>query len=99
MNKVKDTISKESVGNAENTNKQDYLINYEAIEKTPFTVATKLNEKVDITESYILLGNFRLNKNAFESKEEAIADAKQITWERIMQVIGIITDEILKEKN
>ncbi len=84
--------SKEVHGNAEGMNNTP-LISYEEVEKTPFTIATVLNEHVDKTEFYIMMGKYRLSEMLLD-KKVAIIQAKEMTWNRIMQVIGVMHEEL-----
>lgn len=58
---------------------------------TPFTI-TEVDKKW-----YVLLGQYRLTE-AFNTKKEAIEDAKRYDWERIQQVIQVQIEENKKLK-
>lgn len=56
------------------------------VENTPFQIHhVKGNYWVGV-------GQFRVSEETFTNFDDAYADTKQITWNRIVQVIGIITD-------
>lgn len=75
----------------ENTNKsnlnykEDTFTTIHEVEDTPFKVVE--TEK----GNFVVLGNHRLT-HEIETKEEAIKEAKKMTWERIMQVIHILVE-------
>jgi len=71
--------------NAEQEIKQDYLIEREEVNGTPFTLV-KQNENW-----YVLLGKYRLSE-AYQEKEEALKDANRNDWMRTMQVVGIMIE-------
>lgn len=52
----------------------------------PFTVV-KMDEKFFVT-----MGRYRVTQ-PMETKDEAFADAREINWHRIMQVVQIMIDE------
>lgn len=53
---------------------------------TPFSIA-KAEKKW-----YVLLGMSRLTEG-FETEEEALRNAQEITWERILQLVGIAIEK------
>jgi hypothetical protein len=76
--------------NVETETKQNYLVEREEIEGTPFTLYR--NED----KYYVLLGMYRLNENEFSSKEDALLDAERKDWFRIMQIVGIMLENYNK---
>jgi hypothetical protein len=66
----------------ENQSKQNYI--FEQINNTPFTIYGNEDEGY-----YILCGKHRLNERKL-SKEEALNDCNNISWEKITQLIMII---------
>ena len=103
----KETTLKKLHGNVEDTNNTSFFkdievdkeagteaVTYAAVENTPFTIAKHENNY------YVLMGMHKLS-NAFESEEEALADAKRTDWDRLLQVVGIaveVTMEYHKNK-
>lgn len=86
------TEQKQFNGNANQQIKQDSpseLITRIEIKDTPFTVL-KNNE-----EYFVLLGKYRLSEG-YRTPEEAEINAKHWTWDRIMQVIGVMIEEYKK---
>lgn len=61
------------------------------VDTTPFNVVERTNENEE-KEYYVVMGKYRLNNNTFLSEAEAVEWAKEITWEKIMQVVGIVTE-------
>lgn len=82
-------------GNASETLKENYsndkskLIEKIEIENTPFTIMKHKDEW------YILIGKYRLSEG-YINKLEALEEAKKMTWEKIMQVIGVMIEEYKK---
>lgn len=77
-------------GNANETDSRELnteLYEQHAIEETPFT-AVRMDEKW-----YLLMGKHRLNGVDLKSKEECIEDARNSSWNRVMQVIMILIEE------
>lgn len=62
------------------------------MEKVPFTPFTIAREH---EHWYVLMGKYRLS--APLSKENALFDANNMTWDRILQVIGIMIKEMPNE--
>jgi hypothetical protein len=82
-------------GNAEETNKQESnteLIEKHEIPNTPF-IAMRIEK-----DWYLMMGRFRINIEIYNSKEEAIESANDATWNRIIQVMGIMIEHYGKEK-
>lgn len=73
-------------GNVNETNNNDYLIERQEVEHTPFTLVKHENLW------YTLLGKYRLSEGS-EHKLIELQKAKEMTWERIMQVIAIMITE------
>lgn len=67
------------------------LTEYEQVKGTPFT-AVKDNGKW-----YVLMGKYRLTES-FETKTEAVKDAEEITYFRIMQVFQIMMQDYEDQK-
>lgn len=63
------------------------------IEGTPFTVISVK----DTNEHFGVMGKYRITET-HDTKEEVIDILKQITWNRIVQVILLITDHLNKTK-
>lgn len=74
-------------GNVGKTSNADYLIEYKAIPNTPFTIVTTENGVMGV------MGNNQITERR-ETVEEVEAELKEITWDRIMQVIMILTNKI-----
>lgn len=67
--------------------KGEELFKKNEVKDTPFTIIEFENK------FYVSIGTkYRLSE-AFESKNEAITNAKSITWARIMQIINILKEE------
>lgn len=66
------------------------LIKFHEVEGTPFTVAEEAKE--GYKEYHVLLGNKRFD--TYESLEEAMKEAKEITWNKIFTVIGVAFEKL-----
>lgn len=73
------------------TDKQNSTYEVEPVEGTPFAV-------IQDRGYFVVMGDYRLTDRYLE-KEAAKAAAKEMTWSRLMQVIGIMIDkqETVKE--
>lgn len=86
--KIKDWFA----GNANVTNKEELNFDEEAefekedVENTPFQVIRVKGQW------YVMMSKYRLNEIPHKSKQEAIADAHVINWNRISQVISGIME-------
>lgn len=91
---MKSTLSKQSQENADTLDKQnsnsEELIERTEIKDSPFVVTT-----VGVG-SFVTMGKYRLTE-VFDRKEEAIQNAELITWNRLIQVIILLNEE-LKDK-
>lgn len=86
----KNTAHKTTDGTAkktDNNQSNSQLIEYVQIEKTPFTAVRKEEEW------YLMMGKYRLNDQPFKSLKEVQEDAKDASWFRIMQVVGVMVEE------
>ena len=74
-----------------NTTKTEELVKRTDIVDSPFVVVT--------TEegSFVTMGKYRLTE-PFESEEEAIINGSEITWNRIIQVLMLINQEMEENK-
>ena len=61
------------------------------IEDTPFTIVR------DGNRWYVMMGKYRLTDN-LGSKAESAKNARQITWAKIVQVMGAMMEEYKTEK-
>ena len=87
-------------GELSNTNKQvldlsdvdnkknEQLIEFEAVDNTPFTVV-KQND-----EWFVLMGKYLIDKEGVLDKEEAINKAKEINWDKILKVVSVLIEEL-----
>ncbi len=73
-------------------NKKSNLIKYNKVKGTPFTVVKKENEDNEGHEWYVLMGAYRLTEG-LKTEKEACETIKEITWDKIMQVISILIRE------
>lgn len=65
---------------------QEQIVQQWPVEGTPFTTWKYKDEY------FLSLGKYRLSEH-FKTKEEADEDAKDASWERIMQIIKIMIQE------
>ncbi len=90
------TIQKEKKklnGTSEQTdNKELNLIEYVEIDDTPFTVVGEYKDEVGRYQWYIMMGKYRLTED-IGGRQKAIDEAKVITWEKIMGLIGVMVEE------
>lgn len=93
---MKTTSKSQSHTKSKKTNKQDYLIEYEQIENTPFTVV-KREEENDETNYYVMFGKYRISE-AIKNQEEARANARELDWWKIMSVAHAIAEQIIDQK-
>lgn len=98
-------VTEKSSNSSKKQSKQLYSDKYENLElvhksenteaytlkDTPFTIHRTQYEW------HIICGTWRMNEYPHETIEQAITDALQITWNRIVATIGIITDAKIKE--
>lgn len=78
--------------NTDTSNTQDKQeLKYEKheIKGTPFTIVEEPinNEK---SQYHVTVGRYRLN--TYEKMEEAVKECNTITWDKIIQVIGILIE-------
>lgn len=64
------------------------------VNETPFNVI----EDTDKKEYHVVMGKYRLNKEPLTTETEAIEWALEISWAKILQVVGIVTEN-WNEKN
>lgn len=90
---MKNTELKQSQMNVEKTDSKDSsseLISRVDIKDTPFTIITT-EEK-----HFGAMGRYRITE-LYNTYEEAVEETKKITWNRIVQVIQLVT-EMLNDK-
>jgi hypothetical protein len=68
------------------------LIKREEIAKTPFTIVTVKGE------SFGTMGEYRITE-ARETAEEVREELKEMSWNRIIQVVMILTKKITENEN
>lgn len=68
------------------TNKEDYLIKYENVIDTPFTIVSKDEGHFGV------MGKHQITL-PYEDKGKLRTDLKKITWNRLIQVIMILKEE------
>ena len=78
-----------SNGNAENTNKQECLIEYEHIRDTPFTIVSKEEGHFGV------MGKHQITETT-EDKKKLRTELKKVTWNRLIQVIAILKENEIK---
>ena len=76
-----------------NSSNENEKINYENVEDTPFYIMYKDKEYI------VCMGNYRLHEEAFKTKIEAIKYAKQITWNKLMVVIELAVNTLVKKES
>lgn len=76
-----------------NKEENKYINLWEKIEGTPFCTIQSEQDG----EYRIALGRYVIDENTYQTREEAINETKQITWERILNVITAIVDHREKE--
>lgn len=69
----------------ENTNSSE-LTKYKNVENTPFTIVTHG------TDIFGVIGSHRITE-LHENEEECEKDLKEITWDRIAQVIWVVVEK------
>jgi hypothetical protein len=72
--------------------KNEELVQREYIDETPFTVVSHENSH------YVLMGTNRMHNEPFKTKEEAIQNAKTMDWEKLIQVIFVVFQDLIKNK-
>lgn len=70
-----------------------YINLWEKIDGTPFCTIQSEQDG----EYRIALGRYVIDENTYQTREEAINETKQITWERILNVITAVVDYREKE--
>lgn len=85
--KTKLPISAKEADKENSSTKQ--LIEYIPIEDSPFTAVRKEEEW------FLMMGRYRLNNTPFKTLKEVKEDAKDASWHRIMQVVGVMIDQNL----
>lgn len=87
---MKNTTSKQYAGNAENTNNKNFnseqLIEYKEVENTPFVMVKMENTYFGV------LANKRITE-VFESAEELENDLREITWNKIVQLLWVFNEK------
>lgn len=78
--------------------KSEELFRVIEVENTPFSVIERTHDSTGEVEYHVVIGKYRLNKELFLFEDDAIEWAKEINWEKILQVIGIVTEN-WNEKN
>lgn len=76
-------------GNANETTKQLFgneMLNVEKVPETPFTIVS-YDDKY-----FVALGKYKMS-DVFRTKEEALENVKDASWDRIMQVIAVTIEE------
>ncbi len=89
-----DIISKLQSGSAEetlNSESNSELIRRTDIEDTPFTIVTTTEG------SFGTMGPWRLT-HVYKDEEQCKRDLVAVTWNRIVQVIGLITEKYINVK-
>lgn len=91
--KTANTTQESSPGYAEETRKKHYSeqTEMETVNDTPFTIVRIGTEWNLLMGSYLMVGNM-------ESRLHALAEAKKMSWERIMQVIAVMMERYEVEK-
>lgn len=64
------------------------------VEDTPFNVIERQNDSTDETEYFVTMGKYRLNKQVFLFESEAVEWAKTVSWDKIIQVAGIMIENL-----
>lgn len=82
-----DGIAKKTANMESNTE----LIEQCEIKGTPFTALR--HDK----HWYLTMGKYRLTEE-MNSKEEVIENAQDASWFRIIQIVGVVVEEFIKEK-
>ena len=88
LEKTSEELNEQTSANT--TDNKGFL--YEAIENTPFSLC--YNEG----KWFGLLSNKRLTE-FYDNKEECIKDVTNMTWDRIVQVIWVISEKMIEIKN
>lgn len=89
---MKNSDTKHSLGNASVTDKPSSLIDYEQLEGTPFLIVSMEQENSNKKEHFGAIGKVRITE-MYETKEKAIEETVEITWDRIVQVMTVIIEE------
>lgn len=89
VNKDKPKSGNEEIARQQKENKGEELIKRLEVENTPFMIITS-DER-----SWGVLGNYRITE--FGKKKDILKELKEITWNRIIQVIMILNE--IQENN
>ncbi len=85
--------------NAKKTGKENSnLIEYIAVEGTPFQIAIREKENSKEKDYFILMGVHKLS-DAYKTEKEAVKEAKKVDWWKVMGVCHAIATEVIKESN
>ena len=76
--------------------KTEELVKILHVENTPFTVVSEVIEEE--TLHFVSLGMYRMT-DYFESIEDAVKWANEITWDKITSVISLLFDILNKKLN
>lgn len=68
--------------------KSEELFRVIEVENTPFNII----EDTDKKEYHVVMGKYRLNKEPLLTEIDAIEWALEITWSKILQVVGIVNE-------
>lgn len=79
--------TEQNVKNEDSLNSNYELVRRTEIKDTPFTVIT--------TEegSFIVMGKYRLTE-PFKTEEEAMDEGEKMTWNRIVQVVMLLWEQV-----
>ena len=75
-----------------NASTSDQIVEQHKVENTPFTIV-----KVD-TQWFLTMGKYRLTEPT-PTREETEAQVHDVTWNRLVQVMMIITEEQINNLN
>lgn len=93
--KTQDGLKQQESSNT--TDKEgSYLIDYEQVKGTPFTIATKEKEESEEKEYTVLFGKYLISVK-YGTKEEAVKEAETMDWFKIMAIAHAIADERIKK--
>lgn len=89
---AKKANSKASSKKTKEEKKEEYIIERDPVEGTPFTIITKEGK------SFVTLGNTKLTQD-YETKEEALDRVQNEDWYFKCAVISAITEVTIEELN
>lgn len=78
-------------GNVNSTDKQNFSENEEMIERKPINETPFTAVKYD-GKWFVMMGRYKMSED-LGSEEACIEDAKDASWHRIMQVMGVMIEE------